>query len=124
MNKNNVVKFPKSKRSLPITDLSMDKIKESMPEASTIKKLIGWLWVVIRLPLFFILYWLRLPIIILCNFISIPMMFAWLFALYAFPDKSEMIFGFGIVSFSAFLIGWTYDFILMALSPQQMMRNL
>jgi len=52
------------------------------------------------------------------------MLFAWLFAWYAFPDKTTMVWGFGAISFLAFVIGWTYDFILMALSPQDMMRNL
>jgi hypothetical protein len=52
------------------------------------------------------------------------MLLAWLFSLYAFPDKHAMVWGFGIISFVAFVIAWTYDFILMALSAQDMMRTL
>lgn len=122
--KDNLIKFPRPKKSLPIVDLDINKIKESMPKASTIKGVGAWLWMVVRLPLFFVLYWLRLPVVFLCNIISIPMLLAWLFAWYAFPDKTAMVWSFGIISFLAFLIGWTYDFILMALSPQEMMRNL
>lgn len=120
----NVVKFPKAKRALPAIDLSADRIKAAMPKASSVKSVLAWLWLIVRLPVFLVLYWLRLPVIFLCNLVSIPMLIAWLFAWYAFPDKTAMVWGFGIISFCAFVIAWTYDFILMALSPQDMMRTL
>ena len=122
----NVVKFPKGKRALPALDLDLDatKIKAAMPKAATVKGVFAWLFLMVRLPLFLAMYWLRLPIIFLCNLVSIPMLLAWLFAWYAFPDKTAMVWGFGIVSFLAFVIAWTYDFILMAISPQEMMMTL
>ncbi|CAG1004614.1 hypothetical protein MTYP_03187 [Methylophilaceae bacterium] len=120
----NVVKFPKAKRPLPALDRDATKIKAAMPRASTVKSVLVWLWFVVRLPVFLLMYWLRLPIIFLCNIISFPMLLAWLFAWYAFPDKTAMVWGFATVSFLAFLIGWTYDFILMAISPQDIMRTL
>jgi hypothetical protein len=120
----NVVKFPKGKRALPPLDLDATKIKEAMPKAATVKGVLAWLFLMVRLPLFLVMYWLRLPIIFLCNLVSIPMLLAWLFAWYAFPDKTAMVWGFGIVSFLAFVIAWTYDFILMAISPQEMMMTL
>lgn len=122
----NVVRFPKGKRALPALDLDLDatKIKAAMPKAATVKGVFAWLFLMVRLPLFLVMYWLRLPIIFLCNLVSIPMLLAWLFAWYAFPDKAAMVWGFGIVSFLAFVIAWTYDFILMAISPQEMMMTL
>lgn len=120
----NVVKFPKGKRALPALDLDATKLKAAMPKAATIKGVFAWLFLLVRLPLFLVMYWLRLPIIFLCNLVSIPMLLAWLFAWYAFPDKTAMVWGFGIVSFLAFVIAWTYDFILMAISPQDMMMTL
>lgn len=120
----NVVKFPKGKRALPALDLDATKIKAAMPKAATVKGVLAWLFLMVRLPLFLVMYWLRLPIIFLCNLVSIPMLLAWLFAWYAFPDKTAMVWGFGIVSFLAFVIAWTYDFILMAISPQEMMMTL
>lgn len=120
----NIVKFPKAKRPLPAFDRDVSNIKAEMLTASAVKSALVWLWFVVRLPVFLIMYWLRLPIIFLCNIISFPMLLAWLFAWYAFPDKTAMVWGFATVSFLAFLIGWTYDFILMAISPQDMMRTL
>lgn len=120
----NVVRFPKGKRALPALDLDATKIKAAMPKAATVKGVFAWLFLMVRLPLFLVMYWLRLPITFLCNLVSIPMLLAWLFAWYAFPDKTAMVWGFGIVSFLAFVIAWTYDFILMAISPQEMMMTL
>ncbi len=120
----NVTNFPRAKRPLPALDLNTEKIKSVMPSASTLKGVLAWLWLMIRLPVFLVMYWLRLPVMFLCGLVSVPMLLAWLFALYAFPDKTEMVWGFGIVSFLAFAIGWAYDFILMAISPQDIMRTL
>lgn len=122
----NIVKFPKDngQEEKYSPAINMDKIKSAMPKASTVKGVLSWVWLIIRLPLFLVMYWLRLPIIFLCNIISIPLLLCWLFAWYAFPDKTAMVWSFGTVSFLAFVIGWTYDFILMALSPQDMMRSL
>ncbi|SMB33143.1 membrane protein of unknown function (plasmid) [Sterolibacterium denitrificans] len=122
----NIIKFPKPKgqRALPALELDAEKIKKAMPKASTVKGVFAWLFLLVRLPLFLVMYWLRLPIIFLCNLVSIPMLLAWLFALYAFPEKSAMVWGFGIASFAAFVVSWAYDFILMAISPQDMMMTL
>lgn len=126
VNKAIVVNFPKSKskRVLPDLDLRTIKRKALMPKAVVIKRVFTWMLIIVRWPVFLILYWLRLPVVFICNIVSIPMLFAWLFAWYAFPDKTVMVWGFGTISFLAFVIGWTYDFILMAISPQDMMRNL
>jgi len=35
-----------------------------------------------------------------------------------------MGWGFGTISFIAFLIAWAYDFVLMAISPQEIMKAL
>ncbi len=120
----NVVKFPKAKRALPALDLDAAKIKAAMPKAGTVKNVLAWLFLLVRLPVFLVMYWLRLPVMFVCNLVSIPMLLAWLFSLYAFPDKHAMVWGFGIVSFAAFVIGWVYDFILMAIAPQDMMMTL
>lgn len=122
---NNVVKFPKPRRSLPAIDISADKIKKVIvPRTSTVKSVFVWLCLIIRLPVFLVMYWLRLPVIFLCNLVSVPMLLAWLFAWYAFPDKTQMVWGFGTLSFVAFVIAWSYDFVLMAISPQEMQRLL
>ena len=122
----NIIKFPKPKgwRTLPALGLDAGKIQKPMPKASTVKGIFTWLFLLVRLLLFFVMYWLRLPIIFLCNLVSTPMLLAWLFTLYAFPEKSAMLWGFGIASFTAFVISWSYDFILMAISPQDMMMTL
>jgi hypothetical protein len=119
-----VTKFPKAKRPALALDLDTEKLKASMPKASTVKSVFAWLWFAVRMPVFLVLYWLRLPVLFVCGLVSFPMLLAWIFAWYAFPDKTEMVWGFAIVSFVAFAVSWVYDFVLMALSPQEMMRTL
>ena len=53
-----------------------------------------------------------------------PALLAFLFSLYAFPDKHAMVTGFGVLGFGAFAALWLYDTLLMWLSPQDMMRTL
>lgn len=120
----NVLRFPKAKRALPAVAVDTDRIKAALPRMQSVRGALLWGWSVVRLVLFLILYWLRLPVALLCNVISVPTLLAWLFAWYAFPEKTAMVWSFGIVSFAAFAIGWVYDFILMAIAPQDMMMTL
>jgi len=125
MNNDKVVKvdFRKSKRgspSLVVLNNVSTKLKSCLPRKETLKRAILWGWCLLRLPVYLVMYWLRLPIIFVCNMISVPMLLAW----YAFPDKTAMVWGFATISFLAFVVSWSYDFILMAISPQEMFRNL
>lgn len=78
----------------------------------------------LRFMLFIVMYWLRLPIVGLCSIVSVVMLFATLFAMYAFPDKSTMVWAFGVTSLTTFFIAWCYDFVLMKLSPVPMIDSL
>lgn len=119
----NIVKFPKTKRSTLTCNVNLVKeIKNKLPQYGKIKGVFLLIWGAVRFPVFLVMYWLRLPIVSLCHLLSIPMLMAWLFAWYAFPDKTSMIWGFCLVSFTAFVVAWTYDFVLMALSPQDIVR--
>lgn len=108
-----------------------------MPTREEWRKVAGWMWValkwlwlvvvfawlILRLPLFLVMCWLRPPIALLCELISIPSLFAFLFCWYAFPIP-RMMWGIGILSFTSFALLWFYDFILMALAPYDMLRSL
>jgi hypothetical protein len=89
---------------------------------STVKKVILWIWIAVRMPIFLILLWLRIPAIFICKLVSLLMLIAWLFAWYAFPDKTSMVWGFGTISLIAFVVIWAYDLILIAISPPDMMK--
>jgi hypothetical protein len=127
----NVVKFPKRVRR-PALDRAGREGLVRVPRVDDPKATNGFglrsplrvFLAVLQVPLFLVLYWLRLPVMLLCQLVSVPMLFAFLFTLYAFPDKTPMVVGFGVVSFVAFAVLWTYDLVLMALSPQDMMRTL
>ena len=80
--------------------------------------------VVVRTLLFFVMYWLRFPVMFICNLVFMPMLLAFFFAWYAFPDKTNMVWGFGTASFLAFFVKWSYDFILVAISPEEVLRSL
>jgi hypothetical protein len=76
-------------------------------------------WSVARLPLHLLLYWLRWPVLIACKLVSLPMLFAFLFSLYAFPERRTMVWTFGVLSFAFFVAFWLYDSLLLWLSPQR-----
>ena len=83
-----------------------------------------FVWRVAKIPVFLVMYWLRMPVIFVCNWISTPCLLMWLFTWYAFPDKSHMVWGFCGVGFAAFTVAWLYDLVLMELSPEATVRVL
>lgn len=125
MNKSdNLLIFPKAKRPVAAVDsLNVSTIKTLKPTVFTGRNIFFWVLSVIRLPFFLVMYWLRLPILFVCNAISGLGLVAWLFAWYAFPE-TNMVWGFAYASLAAFVISWVYDFILMAISPQSMITTL
>ncbi len=123
----NVLKFPKKFKGPPVERLKrvdLAGLKAAARPRDSVRGVLAFVWMLVRLPLFLVLYWLRLPVMLVCNFISIPALAAFLFSWYAFPEKSHMVAAFGVVSFVAFVVLWTYDFVLMALSPQDMVKSL
>lgn len=128
--KPNVIKFPKA----PVRDLDeLDNApildgdaEEEGAEArdSKGKRAMYAIGRGLRFVLFIVMYWLRLPIVGLCSIVSVVMLFATLFAMYAFPDKSNMVWSFGVTSLTTFFIAWCYDFVLMKLSPMPMVDTL
>jgi hypothetical protein len=98
-------------------------VKTPLPDRKA-RRVFEILWLIIRTPAFLVLYWLRFPVMLLCNFVSFPAMVAFLFALYAFPDKTNMVTALGVVSFGAFAVLYFYDFLLMSLSPREILRTL
>ena len=104
--------------------LSLGRIKRGAVPRSMLIGLLVLAWMLVRIPLFLVLYWLRLPVMMVCNLVSIPTLFAFLFSWYAFPDKTRMIVAFATVSFTAFVVLWAYDYVLMRLSPQDLVKML
>ena len=75
----NIVKFPKRPEGPQPAELDADSIKAAIrPPRPTLPGLLAWLWRLLRLPLFLVLYWLRLPIVGLCNLVSVPALLAFL----------------------------------------------
>lgn len=123
----NVLKFPKKfkpPRVSRVMATDIKRIKASAPARNTLLGVLAFAWMLVRIPLFLVLYWLRLPVMLVCNFVSIPTLFLFLFAWIAFPDKTRMVVAFGVVSFVAFVVLWTYDYVLMLLSPQDLVKTL
>ena len=96
----------------------------SQDERSLAWRIAAVAFMVLRVPLFLVLYWLRLPVVLLCNFISVPTLFAFLFTLMAYRDKTHMLVAFGVVSLLSFVIAWAYDYVLALLSPQDTIKIL
>lgn len=120
----NIVKFPKrSEGPQPAElDVDADSLKAAIrPPRPTLPGLLAWLWRLLRLPLFLVLYWLRLPIVGLCNLVSVPALLAFLAGFFFFGSDSphrHIVWVFGGVSFTAAALAWFYDSLLLALAPE------
>ena len=99
-------------------------VNHSEPPRKILGGLFAFGWMLLRIPVFLVLYWLRLPVMVICNAVSIPALFAFLFSWFAFPDKPRMIVALAVASFGALVVQWVYDYVLMLLSPQDMMKIL
>lgn len=67
----NVIRFPKRPEMPQLVELGADSFKATIgPPHLTLPGVLGWLWSLRRLPLFLVLYWLRQPIVGLCNLFS------------------------------------------------------
>lgn len=78
----------------------------------------------IRGVLFLILYWLRMPLHLLCNLLSVPFLFLFLFAYFFMLQRREVWMSFGVVSFGSFALMWGYDRLLIKLAPDDVMAVL
>lgn len=78
----------------------------------------------LRYALFLVLYWLRGIVRGLCAFVSVVGIFTGGLAWFAFPEANNMAGSLLAVSFVAFVIMWTYDRVLLWLSPVPMMDSL
>lgn len=121
MSSRKVVPFPMRKGRLPV--IQADALEVTLPRREAFLRVLSFVWMMLRLPLFLVMYWLRGLVILLCGAVSVPALLLWLFSLYAFPEKTYMTWGFGVISFGSFVLMWAYDYILTALSPQDMMRS-
>lgn len=94
-----------------------DDVQPGIKKKEAIKRVLIWLWRIARWPLFLVIYWLRMPILMICNLVSVPAMLAFLFGLYALPEYRAMVWGVGGISFFAFTLHFVYDYLLLWLSP-------
>ena len=89
--------------------------------------MLGWLWRLLRLPLFLVLYWLRQPIVGLCNLVFAPVLLAFLAGV-VFIDAASahrpVVWAFGDLSFAACALARLYDLILMVLAPEDLVIGL
>lgn len=120
-----IIKFPHDKVSIPEpTEIKPDPILEELTPRHAPSAVWAWIWNMVRVPLFLMLYWLRVPVMLVCNLVAYPFMLAWLFTWFVYPDKTVMVWGFAALSFGAFVVTWLYDSLLMALSPNDVQRTL
>ena len=122
----NVVKFPtKYRPPLVAGPAEVDASRDGRRAVlAAVLAVLVLAWTIIRMPVFLVLYWLRMPVTLLCNLISMPSFFVFLFAWYAFPEHMNMVRLFGVVSFVSFVGAYLYDVLLMAIAPGNMMRML
>jgi len=122
---NKVLKFPKKPvRKLAANDDVSARARDSQSSPSRSIRALKMVGRIIRFALFMVMYWLRVIVVNVCSIVSVVMLFAWLFSLYAFSDKTAMVWSFGAVSLTCFIVAWTYDFVLMKLSPTPMIDSI
>ena len=122
----NIIKFPKEKGSAPQQiEVKPARVREAQAQHDAPSAAWGWLWMIVRVPLFLVLYWLRAPVMFLCEIIWLPSLLIWIFLLFVWPEKNAVVvWGFAVISFSTCVLMWLYDSLLMALSPQDIVRTL
>ena len=124
----NIVQFPlKTKKKItyrPAINVDARDGVGLATNAPVFKKTLSFLWNFVRLPLFFVMYWLRLPVMAVCKLVSVGSLLGWLVALVVIPNDTHRVWGMAIISLSFFIIEWTYDYFLMMLSPQEMIKTL
>lgn len=118
-----VIKFPKTAKVVK-APLKIEAGKINKFDRGTIKTIVLWLWCILRLPIYIVLLWLRLPVMFVCNILSVPLLIGWLFSWYAFPDKTNMVWSLGGASFIFFTAMFLYDYLLMLISPFEMLASL
>jgi hypothetical protein len=91
---------------------------------SAISIILHILWNLVRIPIFLTLFWLRGPIILLCECISGTLFLAFIILLVVSPDRTGWLWALGGASFGVFVLAWAYDYLLMILSPHTMIRIL
>lgn len=120
----NIVKFPKAKR---VTfRAGTEAVKARLANVDVKDKVFPALWIMlqfVRVPLFLVLFWLRLPLRLIGNIAVAGGLVAFALAWFVAPVP-RMLWGFGLLSFFAFVVMWAYDFLLMALSPQDMVQSI
>jgi hypothetical protein len=112
----NIVKFPPQPQEQRGIEQDGDSMEGANQSRSKLAGVLAWLWAVVRLPLFLVLYWLRGPVVFLCNLVAGPALLGFLFGLYFLPQHRAMVWGVGGMSFAAFAMRWAYDSLLMWLS--------
>jgi hypothetical protein len=129
-----IIKFPNRSIDLSeVENLAVERLDSTVAEACdrrilngslTFWKVVKILAMVVRMPIFFALYFLRAPVMMLCSMLYLPLFLLALFAWYAFPEKSQMWGGFGIISLLSFVLMYVYDLVLSWLSPHELVRTL
>jgi hypothetical protein len=60
--------------------------------------------IAVRVTLFFVLFWMRFVMVLVCLFVSGLLFLGFLFSLYAWPNKTLMLWSSGVTSFVAFVV--------------------
>ena len=90
----------------------------------TLWKVVKVFLMVVRIPIFLMLYFLRAPVMVACSMLYLPLFLLALFAWYAFPEKPQMWGGFGVISLLSFVLMYVYDLVLSWLSPHELVHTL
>ena len=102
----------------------LDVHHQRMVSNCTVSSSLKFFLMIVRMPVFLILYFLRAPVMVVCSMLYLPLFLLALFAWYAFPEKPQMWGGFGVISLLSFVLMYVYDLVLSWLSPHELVRTL
>lgn len=117
----NIVKFPTREEAPAHAELNAGAIEADEPPRTAQGGRLAWPLRALRLPVYLVLYWLRLPVMVVCNLVSVPGLLAFLAGLFLIDAASPhrpIVWFLGGMSFAAFVIGWLYDALLTNLAPE------
>lgn len=119
-----IVKFPKAKRAIP-ANLVPDVTRRYRSRGRGRDQILPWniffnvvifILECLRTIVLTLLLWFRPLLFLVCRPLSGLMLIAFIICLFSHPHDHRLTYGFGIFSFSAFLIMHLYDSFLVFLS--------
>lgn len=126
MDNSNLIQFPKNGRQRVATAKPANDSGEyqTEPGQGAAARFGRGALTALRYGVFLVLMWMRGIVVGLCSIASVFFLIGLGLSWVVWPEKTQILWACGLLSFCSFVVMWGYDALLMRLSPQPMMTTL